>query len=403
MVFESKIFGIAACEIEELLFPSGINEVLVDVFFNKMKDQVKIEGKRLSKEEKDMQIYIASHKGLLKSDETKLFYNIWLFYYPFWEELDTLKDDDVKRLEEISEKFFFTKRVIEEQVKHPLQSKLAAKFKNEIIYFLTIMGLIERHGIGTRKIFNNEPQLTEQIKLFMMDKYKGESMRVGRVATRAIIYILITKIILAFVLELPYDAVVIGSVNYLALGINVAFHPMLLLFMVKTTIKNGVDNTNRIIHGVTAIVYAEEEKPLVVVNVSKRKNMLLYSMFVIYGIIFSLSFGGILTVLNYLGFNMVGMILFIFFLTLVSFVGLRIRYMAKMWTVKRDDEKFLPFLLDIFTLPIISLGRWMSNKFSSINIFVFIMDFIIETPFKAILRVLDSFASFVKEKKEEIY
>ena len=35
------------------------------------------------------------------------------------------------------------------------------------------------------------------------------------------------------------------------------------------------------------------------------------------------------------------------------------------------------------------------------NILVFIMDFVIETPFKVVLSVFDSFISFLKEKREE--
>ena len=66
-------------------------------------------------------------------------------------------------------------------------------------------------------------------------------------------------------------------------------------------------------------------------------------------------------------------------------------------------ENPLVFLINLFTLPFLRVGHWMSEKFSKINVFVFILDFIIEAPFKIFLEVIEDWIAFLKEKREEIY
>jgi len=53
-------------------------------------------------------------------------------------------------------------------------------------------------------------------------------------------------------------------------------------------------------------------------------------------------------------------------------------------------------------VPIISVGKWLSEKFSQVNIFVFILDFIIEAPFKIIIEITEDWAKYVKERKDDI-
>ena len=108
-------------------------------------------------------------------------------------------------------------------------------------------------------------------------------------------------------------------------------------------------------------------------------------------------------VLDALHFNIVSVALFVFFLTLVSYFGFRIRYNARKWKVNTDDEGVISLLWGFFTLPIVRTGRWLSQRFSSINIFVFFMDFILETPFKMILGTFDAFISYLREKREDLY
>jgi hypothetical protein len=52
--------------------------------------------------------------------------------------------------------------------------------------------------------------------------------------------------------------------------------------------------------------------------------------------------------------------------------------------------------------PIVSTGKWLSGKFSSINIFVFFFDFIIEAPFKIFVTVAEEWGKYLNERRENL-
>jgi hypothetical protein len=51
----------------------------------------------------------------------------------------------------------------------------------------------------------------------------------------------------------------------------------------------------------------------------------------------------------------------------------------------------------------VSFGKWLSENFSRVNVFVFVLDFIIEAPFKIFVEIAEEWTKYVRERKEEIY
>jgi len=402
ILFDTKIIELAACEIEETLFLPILKEEAVNTLYHIIAPSVKVVDSKISDTEKYSQIYLACHRGLLRSDKTQLFYKLWVMRNPDWFEIGSRSSLDMEKLRSLAKEFQSVRVLLEGQLDHPLQVKLVSILRDESIYFLSIMGILEKYHKNSRDIFLNIDSLSKEIQDFIERKYEDEGYKTKKSSVRAIFYIFVTKIMLAFLIEVPYDLFIVGVVQYLALSVNVVFHPLFLFLMTRNTAVNGPDNTRKIVDGVNNIVYGAERKEIPI-KLKDKKGILYYFAVFFYSLFFILSFGGIVWLLDALKFNFIAIILFIFFFALVSFFGFRIRYVARQWTVRKREESILSFLWDILTLPIIHMGRWLTYKFSTINIFIFIMDFIIETPFKALLKVFDSFASFLREKKEEIY
>ena len=400
--FRSLSIKIATTEIDRLLFPVIVDESTITTFYRVVKDHVYIKRANKSKEELDIQTYLACRKGLMHDDETILFYHLWLLYYPQWELLNDPNEENDEMLKDIAEDFDRVRTLIEEQLKSPLHQRLIPKLKNDIIYFSTIRKIIGQHKDGSHEILNNPESLHFAIKDTVEKQYNITQKQVQKSSLRAIIYIFITKMILALVVELPFDIIILDDVQYFALITNAVFHPMLLFTMTRSLNKPDEENTSLIGKGVQSIVYGNGHDDIVL-QVGKTKSAWKYITGVFYLSIFIFSFGTILWILNQLHFNFLGIIFFMFFLTFVSYFGLRIRFISRRWLINTNEQKFLSFVWDLFTLPIISLGRWLAIKFASINIFVFIMDFVIEAPFKVVLQAIDTFVHFVKEKKDEIY
>jgi len=107
--------------------------------------------------------------------------------------------------------------------------------------------------------------------------------------------------------------------------------------------------------------------------------------------------------LNLLGFSSISQIIFLFFLSVVSFFAFRVREISKDYQLPDNyNESFLETLLDYLFLPIIKVGQFLSNQISKFNILSFIFDFIIEAPLKTFLEILEDWLHFVRVKKEEI-
>lgn len=394
----NRLMSLTATEIERFLFPSHIEDATVSAFYSSVKDRIQTPENNLSINEQNIQIYLACSRSLLKSDEATLFYKLWLMYYPDWTAPKNQSD-----IEGIAEHFVTVQQTVNEQINNRLGWQLVPKLKNQAIYFSFIKEIAEEHGPDAEQILKNLNILNQEVRKRAQKKYQEEYERIRRSSWRAVIYIFLTKIILAFVLELPYDLFVLEEAHYLPLGINAIFHP-LLLFAITHSIKTPEgQNTNYIISGITAMVYNQKIKIIRLRKTNYSRSLLGVILGLIYVAMFLISFGAIILFLQKLDFNIVSGILFLFFLTLVSYFGLRIRYTAKNWQVQADKESPISFLWDFFTLPIIKVGRWLTKKFASINIFVFILDFIIEAPFKLVLEVFEELISFLREKKEEIY
>jgi hypothetical protein len=110
----------------------------------------------------------------------------------------------------------------------------------------------------------------------------------------------------------------------------------------------------------------------------------------------------IVKVLTLINFNWVSIIIFLFFLAFVSFFSVRVKKNIKELIVAEKKDNLADFLFNFFYMPIVATGRWLSNKASKVNIFMFIMDFIIEAPFKVFVEIAEDWTKYVKEKKEEI-
>jgi hypothetical protein len=121
----------------------------------------------------------------------------------------------------------------------------------------------------------------------------------------------------------------------------------------------------------------------------------------LYLLTFIISFGCISYLLAALHFNLASQIIFVFFVTLVSFFAYRINVSAKEYEMT-DRQGFLSPLIDFFFLPILRVGHVLSREIAKLNIFIFLFDFILEAPLKVIFEVVEEWVHFVRSKKEEI-
>ena len=157
-------------------------------------------------------------------------------------------------------------------------------------------------------------------------------------------------------------------------------------------------NTKAIIEGLHGVLY---EGKVRTIRIKSQFTGFTLAFAVAYLLLFMFVFGGIVGVLQLMHFNPVSIGLFLFFLALVSYFAFRIRYRARRWKLLRPQGT-LGIIFSILAVPIVRAGEWLSRTFSTINVFVLFLDFIIETPFKRLLHFANQFLMYLREKGEEI-
>ncbi|KKQ87347.1 MAG: hypothetical protein UT10_C0007G0005 [Candidatus Woesebacteria bacterium GW2011_GWB1_38_8b] len=119
-------------------------------------------------------------------------------------------------------------------------------------------------------------------------------------------------------------------------------------------------------------------------------------------IIFTIVFGGISSLLFKIGYSLIGVMVFFFFLSLVLLFAFRVRYYAQSLKVEVEKEGILGHLFSYLSLPFLNLGFILSRGLAQINVFTVLLDLLIEAPLKNMIELFEEWIGFIREKRQEV-
>lgn len=393
------IFNLAAAEIEEKLDVNPALQATIGNMYELLSKNIILPENSIYKSDMGIQIYIGIHRVFVKFDSDMLEFLLLKYYNPNW------ANAGEKEIKYLADHIASVRSEIAAQMNHFLAPQLNKIINRYSVYYTILNDAISEDPVGVYENFNDDPKAFPRlIKKFAQTRYHKAKIKLRRAAFRSIVYIFLTKMILVFILEIP-AALWFGEIlNYNSLFINIAFPPLLLFLIVKFTRMPSEANTNHIVHGVSEIVFKEKERKdtIVLRQISKRGAGVSAVFSVIYAITFFVTFGLAIYALDMMHFNFVSIIIFLFFLTLVSFFSLRIRKVAREMCIIERRDNIVSFIADFFYVPVVKVGKWLNEKFSRLNFLVFVLDFIIEAPFKIFVDIAEEWTKYVKERKEEV-
>jgi len=386
----------AAAEVEQKLVPSQVREAFINFIFKYYQTRVFLKDE--TDRTKDIQVYIAVHRAFAKSDNDFIRYELLKLSLP------AIQNATWKELKDQTQRIYQTLQNIQKHLTHKLGGKLAKSLKKEIAPFLILRELYEENPNEFEKILS-DPKLVEQrVDTICRRRYEAIGRRLVRAGTRSIIYIFITKMLFAFALEYPYEKYYLTRVNYISLTINTVFPPILMFLVLIGVSAPGEDNTKRIVSRIKDIVYHGQHdvnKISLALTTPQRRPVLLFIFSLVYTATFLLVFGSISVGLTLLHFSITSQLVFIFFVSVVLFFAYRVRQTGKEYNITQK-ESFLSPVISFVLLPILNVGKWLSNEIARFNFFVALFDFVIEAPFKAIFEIFEEWFAFLRRKKEEI-
>ncbi len=392
------LIGLMASEIEANLGQEARTADMVNGLYQLLLDVIKLPPTSQHETDLPIQIYLALYRQWLQYDDDMLGFILLKYFQPEWDKATP------EMLEDLAGNINRLYQAIDYQLNHPLGQQLRKVINRYVLYASVLRETAEGDPVATYRELETDSQgFAKKIKAVCNRRYAAAKAKLWRSAGRSIIYIFLTKSVFVVLLEIPAIQFFHEQISYLALAINISFPALLLFVTVAMTRVPHDDNTQKIIEGVESMVYEEKAaKQIVLRNAMRRGPIISGILHVVYTATFLLSFYLIIKILKLWQFSWVSVIIFIFFLAFVSFFTIRIRKNIREMTIVNRKENLLTFIFDLFATPIIATGKWLSGKFSKINVFIFILDFIIEAPFKIFVDIAEEWTNYAHERKENL-
>jgi len=394
------ILGIAASEIEGILEVDKIREVVIGNMYEYLVEHVKLPI-NFTAYEKDLpiQIYLSVYRTYMKFDSNMLSFILFKYYVSDWQ------SPSQENLEKIACNIISLRQVIEHQLAHPLLKQLDKITGRYSVFYSILNDMIVEDPVALYATIKNKPQnFSELVKKNFKKKFQKAKSLLWSAGFRSIIYIFLTKSVFAVLLEVPATKYFNEPLDKLSLLINILFPAVLLFIVILFTKVSSEENDKKVVKGVEEITLEESKRkdPIVLRQPGKKGGAVDFIFNLLYSLTFFVSFGVVVWILNKIHFTWVSIIIFLFFLVFVSFFSIRIRKNVRQLFVIDEKENLINFLLNFFFIPIAMVGKWLSNKFSKINIFMFFMDFVIETPFKVLVDIAEQWTRYVRERRDDI-
>ena len=391
------IWGIASSEIEDVFDPS-YRELFVNLMFDWFISYFDWKDIKLKEHDKNIQIYLAIHRSFPKSDDSIMRYHLLLKEFTNWQNADK---EQINRFILNFPKIYTE---IEDHLNFPGRFVLYRKIQKHSAAFTVFHEIAHTEKLKLRKLLEDKEYFEESVRDVCSEKYKQIKERASTGIVRSIIYIFVTKVIFAMLIEIPFEILVYDEVRYLPLSVNIVFPPM-MMFIIGMSIRiPGAKNTESILKRLNSLVYRTDDMSKQEFTIKKSgKSSGMASIFgLLYLMLLTMVFGSITYLLYLIDFSIFGVIIFFFFLSLVMLFAYRVRFNATQLRVEADKEGLFGHLFSYLTLPFLNLGFFLSKGLSKINFFAIILDFLIEVPLKNIIETFEEWTSFLREKKEEV-
>ncbi|MBI5465444.1 hypothetical protein HY946_02430 [Candidatus Gottesmanbacteria bacterium] len=384
------LISLAAREIEENLVLD--NELPLLLFAQKV-----FKNKLLVKD--DVSLFIALEEALSRADEATIRHHLLRLTISDW---DNLSEDQILSL---SQKINQVNQEISNRLASPEKEPLVRRLRHEIAPYVILRDIISQNEGTLAKILADPELLQKTVSQVASARYRKAATNLRTAAIQSFIYIFLTKMLFAFIIEIPYDLYVLGRFKLLPLVINLLFPPVFMLVTTQTVTVPGLTNTQRIIRELKSAVYSQPgiSIPRIAIDFLGRVRPFLDLTFtLLYILTFVIVFGGVIFLLNKLEFSIASMAVFFFFVSTVAFFAFRIRRNFGDLTISEEKEGLLAGLFNFISYPFIRLGHLFSQALSQFNIFILILDLLIEAPLKMLLELIEEWFAFIRQKQEEI-
>ena len=389
------VIQLLSCDIYTILLPGKEKEAMGNFMFQILKNSVNIEDD--TEQTKDVQVFIAVRKNFARDDIAFLRYKL------FTQIFGRLSEDNLSKT---IASFANGYKEINYQLSYPKKDKIFNHIKKKTPPFLILYDILMEEKGHIKTLAKSDDDFKTRVFSACNRRYKNINKKVKTAIIRSFVFILFTKAFVALFIEGTFEKLFLGQIQWLSIVLNTTIPPFLMV-LAGLGIKTPDSRNSQIIFlDIQRLLL--EENPKVSKNLSLRlkstkprtiRNQIfsvlwLLSILLVFGLI---GFG-----LTKLHFNLLSQGIFLFFIAIVSFLTYRIYQTASIYTVVTGKQTILNPIVDFFFVPIVRVGRNLTEGISQINFTLIIIDYIIEAPFKGFVGFFEQWFLFLATKREEL-
>jgi hypothetical protein len=387
------IYDLMSADIQYILNPKPEKEVMANYMFQVLKDDVEIVDD--AEQTKDAQVYMAIRKAYSRDDLAFLRYHLFNQYFGrlTHETIETTAEHFQKGLEEI-----------ERQLTYSLKDRIYTYVKRRTAAFFIFEDVLRAKKEHLMPVLQDEEKLKEAVFEACDIRYKSVSSKVQRAIIRSVIFIIFTKVAFAFFVEGTYERIFEGGIKWGQIAINTTIPPLLMIIVSVFIRAPGAENSKQVLKYINQLLTEDNPRlgsKLSVATEASKKSASHKVFNTLWFLAFIMSFGAIVFVLSSLHFSIISQFIFIFFLAIVSFLSYRISLIAGTFRVG-EKQGLTTLVVDFLFMPIIRVGRKLTQSIAQVNIFLMFFDFFIEAPFKYLFAFFDQWFHFLHAKTEEL-
>jgi hypothetical protein len=281
-------------------------------------------------------------------------------------------------------------------VANPRTEQYARALRRLAPAFRALEEAVVRDGTGAQSALQMERRVEESVT----DRIKETTRKLRGLALRATLYIFLTKMVIGLAVELPLNRFLLGETTAGPFLINLIFPPALMFLVAIAARPPKHEVAERIIED--AMHIAANDTTLGHARLPKQRGFRRLMIFILAFTAFSaIALTFLLHGLSGLDFTFIDTIIFLGFLSVISLFAWRVRQPLRELAAQRPSG-VLWLLVEIIIFPFLAVGRFLADGLRQVNVFLWVLDVIIEAPLKFMFAAFEDWVAFLREKREEI-
>ncbi len=388
------IIQLLSADLALLLLKNPERDQVAEMFLKVLKGKVSIEG--VGEEDEGALLLINLFRSLSREDQPYLRHRLLNYYYG---------ELNIDSLEKYIEVYPEAVKKVEWVLINPLNNKLFSYTKRNSAPFLILEDIIRKHGDKFEELTRDRDKLNEVVLIECEERYKELGQKIRRAVIRGVIFLFLTKTVIALFIEGTFERLIFGEVVWEAIALNTIFPPLLLftsLFFIDTPDHR---NSEKIARAIESVLFEENATKIEDFGARAGENSNRYVQSIFFALWLSIGIIMLVVVhllLDLVHLNIISQGIFIFFLAIVLFLIYRIRESARAYNIGEEKTRLISFIFDLLFIPFVYIGRRLTLTVQKFNVVMIIFDLIIETPFKTLFLFFEQWLFFLRSQREKL-